>query len=295
MYPDEIQNRGCSPDKVLSFDSNKVRFISSGIGRLVEKITKITEFRNIVLATGYLKKNPPPLIQNRYTIQVVPIIDWLDEHILVTKFCKGDNCEHLMRNYDDTLRRHSQELIREIILAMRFIGFMWGDLCPRNIIVDNNNIIWLVDFERELVLLERPADKLEFSRYIRTYAWEEFSCFLLKEEQEFFSDILTDEINLEELIMIDTISSRRKKTLLKQLFGAKDSYSRSEIITMQTLMASIATPFKINGTPYFPMEIIDRWSCKFGGARAYVELVLSLEKESEERRYEILDKLSKSI
>ena len=96
MYPDEIQNRGCSPDKVLSFDSNKVRFISSGIGRLVEKITKITEFRNIVLATGYLKKNPPPLIQNRYTIQVVPIIDWLDEHILVTKFFKKNNFEHFI-------------------------------------------------------------------------------------------------------------------------------------------------------------------------------------------------------
>ena len=64
---------------------------------------------------------------------------------------------------------------------------------------------------------------------------------------------------------------------------------------MQILMANVVTPFKINGASFFPMEIIDPWTCKFGGAKTYVELVLRLEKESEGGRYEILDKLSKSI
>lgn len=285
------------PSDVLSFDDNKVRFILSSTGRQVEKISKITELKQIRLATDYLSMKLQPPIKNQYMIRVAPVMDWFNESILVTKFCEGDNCEHLMRNNDNMLRQHNKELIREVILTMRFLGFMWGDLCPRNIIVDNrNNVIWLVDFERELILLDRPAEKLEFSRHIRSYAWEEFSCFLFKEEKDiFFSDILVDEKNPNELIAIDTILSRRKRALLERLFGLKNSYTRNEIIKMQTLMADVATPFKKNSKPFFPMEIIDPWTCKFGGAQTYAELVLRLEKESEDIRYETLDKLSKSI
>jgi len=285
------------PEKVLSFDGNKVKFVSSDIGPIVEKTTCATELKQIMLAADYLAKRPPPLIQNRYIIRTASVVNWLNNKVLVTKFCEGDNCEHLMRDDNNVLRRCSLELIREILLAMRIGGFMWGDLCPRNIIVSNKeSIIWLVDFERKLILSDQPINKLNFSRFVRSYAWEEFNSFLFREEQSsFFSDILVDEINPEELVAVNSIISRRKRALLKQLFGSKDSYTMSEILTMQTLMADIATPFRIKCTPFFPMEIIDPWSCKFGGAQTYVELVLRLEKESEEGRYGILDKLSKSI
>ena len=283
--------------EVLSFDPTRIKFVRDKQNIIVEKLTTIKEYRQMVRARYYLCKNSISLQENTLPVMPASILKWdNDKSTLVTMFCSGINGEEILRNAVGNERLQWIKLFKEFLLKMRLTGFLWGDCAPRNMIIDLiSKHVWIVDFERQMILTDTAVEPNTYSRYIRNYAWEEFSCFLFAEEQKYlFSGILTTQES-KQRIAISDIKSGRKKELLISIFGQKDQYDIKEIWTVETLMVSIATPFYIGDSPIYPMDIIDQISSK-GGPDAYVEIVQKLRRIVDpKKQYQELNRMSEAF
>lgn len=283
--------------KVLSFDPTKIKFIRDKQNIVVEKLTIIEEYRQMVQARDYLCKNSILLQKNTLSVMPAPILKWDDDKsTMTTMFCKGINGEEVLRNTVGNKRLQWIKFFKELLLKMRLTGFLWGDCAPRNIIIDLvSKHVWIVDFERQLILTDSIVEPKTYSRYIRNYTWEEFSCFLFKKEQKYlFSDILITQ-ELKQQIAISDIKSERKKKLLISIFGQKDQYDIKKVQAIETLMVFVATPFYIEDNPFYPMDIIDQISSK-GGPDAYIEIVQKLRGiTSPKKQYQELNRMSEAF
>src|SRR3989338_28328 len=181
----------------LSFDRDKVCFVKEqSVGMTVWKKTTSKENQQIITAQKHIDQASVVLESDTITVHIVPRLEWLgSEEILITKFVEGIDMETLLKNVEDFQRNRWVLLTREFLHALRKTGFLWGDCAPRNILIDQTNkSIWLCDFERELNITTSPVQEKEFTRYLRNYAWEEFSCFLFPEEQNIvFHGLMCDE------------------------------------------------------------------------------------------------------
>lgn len=283
--------------RVLSFDPKRVRFIDNGCGpAVIEKTTTFQEYRQITKAREYLKINPIILSKKLLLLIPAPILRWENKKsVLVTLFCNGINGEQVLRTSTGSERSRSINLFKECFQKMRLAGFLWGDFAPRNMIIDEKSKrIWIVDFERQLELKNKPVAKSLFSRYIRNYSFEEFSCFLFAEEQKkFFSNMLTEESKAS--IPASQIHSKRKSKLLTSLFGQKKYYKVKELQIVEALMIFVATPFFVNGMPFYPMDFIDRMSNQ-GGPNTYVQIVQKIRWTYDpQKRYHELQKMAKAF
>lgn len=265
---------------VLSFDPKKVEVASAPDGKtIVRKKTTEEEHRNITLAQQHLLKHCPVLTGDEWgmiSISVVETFDWDQESkILSTIFYQGKNLEEILRESIGQERSRLIDLVRKTFEVFKSSGFLWGDFAPRNMIWDQSRkIIWLVDFERELHLKDCSIEQCTFNRYIRSYSREEFSCFLSQQEQSILFNGFLEE-NCSGSIPISQINSKRKKTFLKSMFGGKECYSLNEVRQIEDIMASVATPFMVNGTFFFPMDSLDQIGSK-GGSNEYVSTVMAI-------------------
>lgn len=152
----------------------------------------------------------------------------------------------------------------------------------------------IVDFERRLILQNSLVDHRLFSRYIRNYSLEEFSCFLFENERDvLFADFLIEEE--EKNIPVSQIDSKRKIKLLGSIFGTKSFYDVKEIEEAERLMVFIATPFVVNDAIFYPMDLIDRISSQ-GGPNVYVKIAQKLRGfAGTEERYNELKKIAKTF
>ncbi len=285
------------PPNVLSFDQTRVKFIGYRIDPIsVEKMTPEIEYRQIVDASEYLARHPIFLKDGTISVLPAPILSWREKSsILVTQYCKGTNFEHILRSTINREERLKWVMIfKEFFQKLRLRAFLWGDCAPRNMIFNKDSqSIRIVDFERKLVLGDEPVKLAVFSRYIRNYSLEEFSCLLFKGEQKIlFSEVLTEEP--KKSVPISEISSKRKKKLLELTFGRKKHYSIMELQSTEKFMAFIATPFFIDGMPYYPMDVIDKISSN-GGANAYAMIVEKLKGANNKEKYYELEKAAKTF
>ena len=258
----------------LSFDRDKVCFVKEQSGGMtVWKKTTSKENQQIITAQKHIDQASVVLESDTITVHIVPRLEWLgSEEILITKFVEGIDMETLLKNVEDFQRNRWVLLTREFLHALRKTGFLWGDCAPRNILIDQTNkSIWLCDFERELNITTSPVQEKEFTRYLRNYAWEEFSCFLFPEEQNIvFHGLMCDEG--PQIIQSTAISSKRKKKLLSNLFGIKAAYKIEELRVVEQIMVSVATPFIYNNKPFWPMLYLDQINEK-GGSDQYASTV----------------------
>jgi len=227
------------------------------------------------------------------SLSPVPIVRWeRDNSVLVTEFIEGDNLEHILRDPDHAERKEWIALIRQLYGELRLSGFLWGDFAPRNMIFRRDDQrIFIVDFEREQVFRDSAIIEVFFSRYVRNYSREEFSCFLLREEQKFlFEEFLTREA--QGYIPVSEIPYGRKKTLLALLFGSKEAYSVEEVEETEDIMASTATPFFVEDVLFYPMDILDRVGCK-GGHVVYANVVKQIKDLEEKEKFDELSKIAK--
>lgn len=276
--------------RVLAFDPSKISLVKRDGEMMIEKKTSKKEYQQMLQAKKHLQKQS--LIQ-KYSIkiQIAPIIKWDSrKNILTTRYCNGINGEESIKKSSPQKRIVAIDLFKEFFSFIQKFGFLWGDLAPRNTVIDwKNKILWLFDFEKNIVLCQQPISKERFTRYIRNYSLEEFSCFLLAKEQEkFFNNFFTKESGS---VHTSDISSKRRRALLSQLFGIKNSYPIEEIHEVENLMIFVATPYKIENKIFYPMEIIDVFSHK-GGSNAYAKLVLKLKNLDEKSRYQALKQIS---
>lgn len=266
---------------ILSFDANKVRLCENNGRKYVEKATSFKEYWQMSGALDYLQRHPFSLYgSSKFTVRVAPIIGWSAlDRLLTTAFCEGLNGESILRLSSGEERTGWLSLMKIFLSSSRRIGFLWGDCAPRNIIIQPEvRSIWLVDFERGLSLLERPAGESEFSNHIRNYAREEFSCFLTKSEQgHFFSGLLIE--NLRPAFPASSVKSKRKRQLLRSMFGAKEIYAPDEIRQAENIMVEAATPINTEGNMFFPMDIIDRISNTIG-VQCYADVILRLHRHA---------------
>lgn len=284
---------------VLSFDSKKVEISLNASGEtIVKKQTTQKEYINITLARQHLLKHQPVLdfamIQN-FSISVAGVSDWNQElGILSTFFCNGDNLEGILKNSFGKDRVDWIEILKKIFEIFKSSGFLWGDFAPRNMILDwSQKTLWLVDFERDLQLKDGPIEQEVFNRYVCNYSREEFSCFLSKEEQfSVFREFLRE--NCTRLVPTDQIASKRKKGLLKNLFGDKNCYSIAELYQTEDVMVFVATPFYVNEVLFFPMDSLDQIGSK-GGTNEYVNAVMAIRNLREPARFSELKKRAEAF
>ena len=249
---------------VLNFDSRKV-----WVGKnTVRKHTSLSEYQQFCMAKDYLKLNPV-ILDCGILVKTAPLISWADDS-LITEFCSGLNLEHALIQKADKLSYI--KIIRDLLFKFRENGFLWGDIAPRNMVLDeSSNIIYIFDFERRFIIKDNPLGKETFSRFFRNYAYEEFSCVLFPSDQELlFDDLLT--VNSEGEILTSEIESRRKKRLLEQFWGKKEKYLVKEVCLAENLMSVTATPFMVDNQIVYPMFSIEK-IVKKGGSYAYTEIV----------------------
>jgi len=283
---------------VLSFDPEKVVIEKLPTGKkVVRKKTTKKEYEQIVNAHKHVWDNPIKLITGQMEIQllIAPVLEWIaEESLLVTDYCSGVNVEKILRyaNYGEIGVWIS--LLKEMFFNLRNTGFLWGDFAPRNMVFDNiARTICIFDFERNQVLQNRPAGIEQFSRYVRNYAREEFSCFLLKDEQSLlFSDFLVEERPMN--IALSSLESKRKSNLLRTMFGERSYYSTYEIQRAEDIMVDVATPLEIDGSKVFPMDFLDEIATT-GGVDEYVNAVQKIKNINGKQRIEQLAAITKTL
>ncbi|PIR04948.1 MAG: hypothetical protein COV57_01780 [Candidatus Liptonbacteria bacterium CG11_big_fil_rev_8_21_14_0_20_35_14] len=274
--------------KVLSFDSSKIKIKKDSNNKLIViKKTCINEFININKVR--INFNNSQVLNEKIIIKIANLIEWDEENlILKTEFCSGINCEIALKSTKDVdSRLFFINIFKNLFITLREIGFLWGDLAPRNMVIDKeNNYLWLFDFERK-TFIEKSVLPERFIRFLYNYALEEFSCFLFKDEQDYlFQDFILKSIN--GLIRKNNIESKRKKILLYYFFGDKEYYSLDEIREIEMTMARAMTPFTLNGSIKYPAITIDN-ICKQKGLIYYAKYINATRYiNEEEKRFYIL-------
>ena len=284
---------------VLSFDPQKIE-VSVNLDQktIVKKKAVEKEYENIVLASNHLNKHSMAILDHnnqKITIATAKIFEWhLSTKTLSTFLCAGENIEQLLRRSFGNKREVLLSLLREIFILFKTNGFLWGDFAPRNMLLDQDEkILWLVDFERNLYLKDCSIDSFLFNRYVCDYSREEFSCFLNIQEQSFlFRDFLEE--NYIGFLPISQIASKRKRLLLATIFGEKVLYALRQIKEVEDLMVDVATPFCVNDVFFFPMDSLDRIGSK-GGSHEYAKTVMAIRSLDNIQRYSELKKRAENI
>lgn len=284
---------------VLSFDKRKIEISSDADGKIiVRKRTSNVEYKNIILAHQHFQKYHPMFVHQKRDdifISIAEISGWnQNTNELSTFFCQGSNLEEILRMSFGQMRNDLINFLRKIFKIFKSKGFLWGDFAPRNMIWNKDKkILWLVDFERHLRLKDGPVNKSKFSRYIRNYAMEEFSCFLNDKEQKIlFNGFLKEDCSVR--VPVNKITSKRKKSLLRCLFGEKMYYSLQEVRKAEDIMVFVATPFKVGSIYFFPMDIFDLIGSK-GGPNEYAKTAVAIKDLKESKRHVELKRCAENL
>jgi len=267
--------------RVLSFDKKKIKVSSDAKGNIViEKRTNDIEYQNIVLAHNHFQKYHPVLVhhgEDDIFVSIAEISEWKQEtSVLSTFFYQGRTLEEVLRVSFGQARGNLIVFLRNIFELFRSIGFLWGDFAPRNMIWnESKKTLHLVDFERNLCLKDGLVGQHIFNRYVRNYAREEFSCFLSNKEQRFIFHGFLKEDHRRKYLSVDQITSKRKKALLRNIFGEKESYPLREIRDAEDIMVFITTPFRVRKGYFFPMDILDLVGSR-GGPSEYAKTAVAI-------------------
>lgn len=254
---------------LLSFDNTRVFFNLEN--KTVIKRTSKFEFQQIVEGAYYLNKVPLKL-ECGISVKAAPALEWSNGELHL-KLCEGMNLEHALKYA--TNKTYWSMVIKQLLKSFHERGFLWGDIAPRNMIFNRReNTIYLIDFERPLVIEDKTQTDSRFSEFFRNYAYEELCCLLPRERQmQVFSDFLTDCADLYSPAL--SITSRRKTLLLNEYFGAKPMYTLKELFQVEDVMAYIASPIMTKGKVVYPMHVIETILEK-GGNHVYSTIVKTI-------------------
>ena len=114
---------------VLSFDPKRIKLEISHCGKIiVTKKTTAMEYENIILAQRHIVKHCPSLVLDKYgdiSVFVAKVFNWnIENGILSTFFCKGENIETILRVSIGTNRKSLVQLIRKMFEMFKLHGFM---------------------------------------------------------------------------------------------------------------------------------------------------------------------------
>lgn len=258
-------------ERVLSFNPTKIRIATQNGRARVYKKTKAGEYTNLQRALAYV--DSAALHCNGYRIQIVSGSSWNESTCeLEMDLARGENLETLIKGPQ---RGQIVALLGEFISLVKVHGFLWGEIAPRNMILDEAaKTLTLVDFEKPFTIHGRPIDDYGFYRFLSAYAREEMAGFLLPDE---FNRVLGKHLkrpDASRTIGVDQIASNRKKHLLSHFFGTQSQYNHCQLDRVEGLMAAVVAPRTENGKIVaYPAYEMDAASSL--GVERYLALVLN--------------------
>ena len=245
--------------EVISLDEGRIVFNE----KEVIKLTSESEKACLVKASETLKTFSPFSFQGKeYNICTPNVYDFSNGKLTMER-CFGDNLEILLRG-----SKHSVNalLVNELLKYFIENKFFWKDFAPRNIMI-NDNYIYIMDFERGLVL-----GSININDYFANNVYEEYSAFLLPDERQISIDeALPLNINCEN-ISATGIESKRIKTILKQL-GYTTSCSLKDYYEAVRMLINAETPFVSKGEIIFPLVELEDY-IKENGYEKYAKRII---------------------
>lgn len=186
--------------EVISIDKDRIDQKES----IFIKSTKKIEFLQLQQASLFLKDKKITIQDKSYKIRTPKLYKYKYNKIYMEK-CYGKNLELLLRSKDT----HEEATIYLNALLQYFlnIGFYWRDFAPRNIMINDNEVI-LVDFEREL-----SFGKCAVKEFMKDGVFEEYSAFLLEEERIINIDDIYEQ---SDFYSIPRKASKRVLTIAKK-------------------------------------------------------------------------------
>lgn len=255
--------------KCLSFSSEKVRiFYEQGV---VHKLTNQNEYNTHIKALDYFSDLKNTSLPSGLEVRVTPVVEF-DGETLTTVLCNGDNLEILLRS---SLRRNkAMEVMRDLIFFLRQVNFFWGDIAPRNLILDlERKVLWMLDFEKQTYFDFQDRSQNSWVRHLHKYALEEISCFCLRKEKENVLSFPSNFMISGFSESINEIHSTRKKMLLNAIFGEQDSYLIEHVLLVEKMMSEVAYPIFLGDKIKSSMDDVEE-KIRKKGPNWYVKHVL---------------------
>lgn len=245
---------------------------------VITKKTTLKEVDNMVEMSVHLEKAKKFDWQDElYKVVIPKMIAW-DETIgtLTLEVKEGENLEASLY-LPDKDRDQIVDFTCHFLNWMKSTGTFWRAAAPRHIITNSKQKeIVLLDFERPVYLKESPFSEKEFNEKLVGLVYEEFSAFLFEDEQNTVFPNIWNVDNPKEEIRLSIIHGKRIKLLLDNFFGPiGETVQNDQLYFIYKFMSSVATPFLIQGSPFYPIKAMDERTRK---AEDYVKIVLDLSK-----------------
>lgn len=245
--------------EVISLDEGRIVFNE----KEVIKLTSESEKTCLVKASETLKTFSPFSFQGKeYNICTPNVYDFSNGKLTMER-CFGDNLEILLRGSKHDV---NALLVNELLKYFIENKFFWKDFAPRNIMI-NDNYIYIMDFERGLVL-----GSININDYFANNVYEEYSAFLLPDERQISIDeALPLNINCKNII-VENIKSKRIKMILRQL-GYTTSCSLKDYYEAVRMLINAETPFVSKGEIIFPLVELEDY-IKEKGYEKYAKRII---------------------
>ena len=245
--------------EVISLDDNRVKVNLND----VTKKTEIKEVNNLIKAYELINDDVIYINGEKFKIKIPKVLSF-DNRKLTMEKCKGSNLELILR----TPRSHllGVEFTNNIILQLLHKNFFWKDFAPRNILIDTNTIS-IFDFERGL------NTQVESVRlYLAENVYEEYSAFLLPNERILKADDIFNMNVNGDIIKINTIKSRRIRTILSKLGYINEAPIHIYLLAVKMIIMN-EEPSKVNDEYIFPLLMLEEYIKNYGYEK-YAEKII---------------------
>ena len=269
--------------KIISFDSNKVWFEFKNGVKICKKRTIGKEIEALIQAKEYLKGKKINALGKEFRLSTPDIIDWeRNTRILTMSFCEGENLESIICN--SKTRGQGVELLREMLRFTLKNKFFWNDFAPRNIIVDDSNNIFIMDFEHGI------GDKdISLEEFLRMRVYREYSSFLLPEERKLSIEKVFNLRNEEKNQVIDTNSCSKRIIALAKLMGYYPTMTTQQSLDIQKKIIIAEQPYVKDRKINYPRIMVEKLleEGKDSSFDAYAEFVLRKSQISKEEKTQL--------
>lgn len=238
--------------KIISFDPNKVWFEFKDGVMICKKRTISKEVEALIQAKEYLKGKKINAIGKEYSLSTPNVMNWEETTgILTMSFCEGKNLESMICN--SKTREQGVELLREMLRFTLKNKFFWNDFAPRNIIVDDSNNLFIMDFEHSI-----GEKDISLEDFLRMRVYREYSSFILPEERKLSIDKVFNLRNGEENQVIDTNSCSKRVIALAKLMGYYPTMTTQQSLDIQKKIIIAEQPYMYNGKISYPRIMVEK-------------------------------------
>ena len=238
--------------KIISFDSNKVWFEFKDEIRICKKRTIGKEVEALIQAKEYLNGKKINISGEKFSLSTPNVINWEENTgILTMNFCEGKNLECII--CDSKTRGQGVELLREMLRFILKNKFFWNDFAPRNIIVDDSNNIFIMDFEHGI-----GKNDISLEDFLRMRVYREYASFLLPEERYLSMDKVFYLKNGEKNQVIDITSCSKRIVALAKLMGYYPTMTTQQSLDIQKRIIIAEQPYMKNGKINYPRIMVEK-------------------------------------